>query len=400
MPSFVPELSTLLPFLVAALTLNLTPGADMTYVIARSAGQGRLTGISSAFGVSAGALVHTLLAAVGLSALVMQSETAFQIIKFAGAALRYVQDSRPLRNQSFASSLTTGRAATARPWLLTERRTGLCRAIRIRFVLAGHNNVAFLEVSCHDLGYTAVCETGSNKTRLERLCSGEHPDHLPLPPTAAAGFAAGEPLKTLAASALRGLSLSTGCLCWRALTLTPVASRTATLSGWGVAVIWFLSACGLCGFAPGTPRLSIEVAAGFHARAPGFAVEVAAALTAPAFAVGIAAAFATMHALSITLAACAALPGLALLRLSGRRRRCCLRGGTRLLTFGGALRLSLSLVFLSSFVHLLTQRLLLFVGEIRPESKSGVRNSQNVIAPRNRDCYVGGHSRPQLQRRV
>jgi threonine/homoserine/homoserine lactone efflux protein len=86
MASFVPELSTLLPFLVAALTLNLTPGADMTYVIARSAGQGRLAGISSAFGISAGSLVHSLLAAFGLSALVMQSETAFQIIKFAGAA--------------------------------------------------------------------------------------------------------------------------------------------------------------------------------------------------------------------------------------------------------------------------------------------------------------------------
>jgi len=40
MPSFIPELSTLLPFFVAALTLNLTPGADMTYVIARSAGHG------------------------------------------------------------------------------------------------------------------------------------------------------------------------------------------------------------------------------------------------------------------------------------------------------------------------------------------------------------------------
>jgi threonine/homoserine/homoserine lactone efflux protein len=86
MPSFVPALSTLLPFFVAALTLNLTPGADMTYVIARSASQGRLAGISSAFGISAGSLVHSLLAALGLSALVMQSETAFQIIKFAGAA--------------------------------------------------------------------------------------------------------------------------------------------------------------------------------------------------------------------------------------------------------------------------------------------------------------------------
>ena len=142
-----------------------------------------------------------------------------------------MQDSRPLPNQSFASSLTAGGAATARPRLLTERRTGLRRPIGIRFVLAGHNDVAFLEVSRHDLGYTAVCETGANKTRLERLCGGEHPDHLPLTSTSATAFAAAEPLKTLAASALRGLSLSTGCLCWRALTLTPVASRTATLSG-------------------------------------------------------------------------------------------------------------------------------------------------------------------------
>jgi threonine/homoserine/homoserine lactone efflux protein len=86
MPSFVPELSTLLPFMIAALTLNLTPGADMTYVIARSAGQGRWAGISSALGISAGSLVHTLLAALGLSALIMQSEAAFQTVKFAGAA--------------------------------------------------------------------------------------------------------------------------------------------------------------------------------------------------------------------------------------------------------------------------------------------------------------------------
>jgi len=86
MSAFIPELSTLLPFMAAALTLNLTPGADMTYVIARSAAQGRSGGISSAFGISAGALAHTLLAALGLSALVMRSEAAFQTIKFAGAA--------------------------------------------------------------------------------------------------------------------------------------------------------------------------------------------------------------------------------------------------------------------------------------------------------------------------
>ncbi|MGE0118445.1 MAG: LysE family translocator [Dongiaceae bacterium] len=85
MPSFVPDPATLIPFLVAALTLNLTPGADMTYVIARSAGQGRAAGISSALGIAAGSFLHSLLAAVGLSALVLQSEAAFQVVKYAGA---------------------------------------------------------------------------------------------------------------------------------------------------------------------------------------------------------------------------------------------------------------------------------------------------------------------------
>src|SRR5215471_18035848 len=86
MPSFVPELSKLLPFLIAALLLNLTPGSDMMYVITRSVGQGRLAGVCSALGISVGSLVHTVFAAVGISALLMQSATAFQVIKYAGAA--------------------------------------------------------------------------------------------------------------------------------------------------------------------------------------------------------------------------------------------------------------------------------------------------------------------------
>jgi threonine/homoserine/homoserine lactone efflux protein len=85
-PSFIPDLATLVPFLIAALTLNLTPGADMTYVVARSAGQGRRAGVSSALGIAAGSFLHSVFAAVGLSALLMQSEAAFQIVKYAGAA--------------------------------------------------------------------------------------------------------------------------------------------------------------------------------------------------------------------------------------------------------------------------------------------------------------------------
>jgi threonine/homoserine/homoserine lactone efflux protein len=86
MPSFVPDLATLLPFLAAALALNLTPGADMTMVLAQSLGRGRAAGIWAAFGVAGGCLIHLLLAAFGVSALLQQSEMAFQIVKYAGGA--------------------------------------------------------------------------------------------------------------------------------------------------------------------------------------------------------------------------------------------------------------------------------------------------------------------------
>lgn len=79
------DLTQLWPFILACLALNLTPGADMTYVIARAATQGRNAGIAGAFGVTAGSLVHSLLAAFGVAALLQQSAGAFLAVKIAGA---------------------------------------------------------------------------------------------------------------------------------------------------------------------------------------------------------------------------------------------------------------------------------------------------------------------------
>src|SRR6185369_3823327 len=79
------DLAQLWPFILACLALNLTPGADMTYVIARAATQGRNAGIAGAFGVTAGSLVHSLLAAFGVAALLQQSATAFLVVKIVGA---------------------------------------------------------------------------------------------------------------------------------------------------------------------------------------------------------------------------------------------------------------------------------------------------------------------------
>lgn len=73
-------------FALTGLLLNLTPGNDMLYVIARSSGQGTKAGVVSAIGIGAGCIIHILAAVVGLSALIAQSATAFDIIKYIGAA--------------------------------------------------------------------------------------------------------------------------------------------------------------------------------------------------------------------------------------------------------------------------------------------------------------------------
>jgi threonine/homoserine/homoserine lactone efflux protein len=72
-------------FLVATVMLNLTPGPDMMYVLARSIGQGRVAGIVSVLGGSTGRLLHTLAAAFGLSALLLSSPRALDFIRYAGA---------------------------------------------------------------------------------------------------------------------------------------------------------------------------------------------------------------------------------------------------------------------------------------------------------------------------
>jgi len=84
--SFLPGWSHLVPFMLAALALNLTPGADMTYVLSRSLSQGRAAGLASALGIFTGSAVHTLLAAVGVAALIAASEIAYQVLIWVGAA--------------------------------------------------------------------------------------------------------------------------------------------------------------------------------------------------------------------------------------------------------------------------------------------------------------------------
>jgi threonine/homoserine/homoserine lactone efflux protein len=82
----LPELARFLAFALAGLALNIVPGADMTFVMMSSARGGIRSGIAAALGIGAGTLVHVAAAVVGLSALIAASETAFSLLKWAGAA--------------------------------------------------------------------------------------------------------------------------------------------------------------------------------------------------------------------------------------------------------------------------------------------------------------------------
>jgi threonine/homoserine/homoserine lactone efflux protein len=81
----LPAWPVFLGFVIAGLALNVVPGADMTFVIASAARGGRRAGIVAALGIGAGAMVHIFAAVLGLSAILASSQTAFDLIKYAGA---------------------------------------------------------------------------------------------------------------------------------------------------------------------------------------------------------------------------------------------------------------------------------------------------------------------------
>ena len=73
-------------FVASGVLLNITPGADTLYIVARGTAQGMRAGAVAALGIGAGCIVHTLAAALGLSAIIATSATAFALVKWIGAA--------------------------------------------------------------------------------------------------------------------------------------------------------------------------------------------------------------------------------------------------------------------------------------------------------------------------
>lgn len=73
-------------FIISGLLLNVMPGPDNLLIMTRSATQGWRAGSAAALGIGAGTMVHVLAAALGLSAVLSTSATAFTVVKWVGAA--------------------------------------------------------------------------------------------------------------------------------------------------------------------------------------------------------------------------------------------------------------------------------------------------------------------------
>jgi threonine/homoserine/homoserine lactone efflux protein len=95
-------------FLVASALLTIAPGPDVVYVLTRGIAQGRKAGIAAALGFASGCIFHTVLAAVGVAALIRSSEMAFDLVRYAGAGYLVWIGIQALRHRSSFSIAGAG----------------------------------------------------------------------------------------------------------------------------------------------------------------------------------------------------------------------------------------------------------------------------------------------------
>lgn len=122
MPEFLPDLPVMLAFALAALAMALTPGPDMALFVSRTIQFGTRHGFATLFGAITGIAVHTLLAAFGISVLIITAPTAFWVLKIASAAYLLWLAIGAFRARS---TLTLSRETGATPGLTRSWLAGL-----------------------------------------------------------------------------------------------------------------------------------------------------------------------------------------------------------------------------------------------------------------------------------
>lgn len=122
MPAFVPDLPVILAFALAAFVLAVTPGPDMALFVSRTINHGRLHGLVTMGGALTGIAVHTMLAAFGISVLIVTAPTVFWVLKIVGAVYLLWLAIQAIRE---GGGLLVAKASRAHPALANSYWTGL-----------------------------------------------------------------------------------------------------------------------------------------------------------------------------------------------------------------------------------------------------------------------------------
>jgi len=125
----MPTLQTLGLFALAALLLAAMPGPGLFYVVGRTLASGRRDGLASCVGTALGGAVHVIAGTVGVSALVMESATAFTVLKFCGGLYLIALAIQTWRDSSPSLARVQGQ----------QRSSGPLRALRQAFVVEATN---------------------------------------------------------------------------------------------------------------------------------------------------------------------------------------------------------------------------------------------------------------------
>ena len=101
----MPDSDHLALFIAAGLLLNITPGPDVMFIVSHAMRSGLKAGAVAALGITAGCFVHIVAAALGVSALLAASTTAFTALKWVGALYLFYVGASMLRSKRQNASL-------------------------------------------------------------------------------------------------------------------------------------------------------------------------------------------------------------------------------------------------------------------------------------------------------
>ena len=129
----MPDLATLIPFVIASAILVAIPGPAVLYIVSTGIGRGRRMAVASALGIETGGLVHVLAAGAGLSAILTRSAVAYSVVKYLGALYLIYLGIKTLRSSDEVDRVDVG--ANGLSWGQAYRRGVLVNAFNPKVAL-------------------------------------------------------------------------------------------------------------------------------------------------------------------------------------------------------------------------------------------------------------------------